>query len=128
MRFFVYFSICISLLFFSFIVPFNIENEEHHIYTREDVDYNGRKVNYGLGYIYYDADYHLFKKIDGESFVIKGQTVQNILFSLSLYKTSENFDGIYYTVYAQNSKLGLVQIVDREEDIVIGFPAILGSY
>jgi hypothetical protein len=141
MKFFIYASVCLSLIVYAVTVPIKPQlwdyRGEYCIYSREDVrsPLIHRRVDSGLGYIYYcgngdaKALREKFGKIDGESIIITDDIkYEQILQKFALQKKSESRDGIYHTIYAQNSRYGSVQIVVRKDDIVVGFPVIIGSY
>jgi hypothetical protein len=110
---------------------------EYCIYSRENVrsPLISRRVNSGLGFIYHCDSKKAqklrgkFKSIDGESIVITDSIkYESILQRFALHIREEINDGIYHTIYAGNERYGTVQIVVRKNDIVVGYPAILGSY
>jgi hypothetical protein len=140
-KFFIYVSVCLCLLIYAAAVPLKPQlyyyGGEYCIYSRDNVvsPLISRRVDFGLGYIYYCDSANAeklrvkFKNIDGESIVIKDKIkYESILQKFALHKTDETFDGIYKTIYAKNERYGTVQIVVRANDIVVGYPAILGSY
>jgi hypothetical protein len=140
-KFFIYISICLCLIIYAVAIPFRPQlyyyEGEYCIYSRDDVasPLISRRVNFGLGFIYYCDSQNApklrgkFNSIDGESIVIKGKIkYDSILQKFALHKTGEDFDGIYHTIYAKNERYGTVQIVVRGDDVVVGYPAILGSY
>jgi hypothetical protein len=140
MKFFIFLSACISLLIFAFYTPLKPDltklRGEYCIYSREDITdpLVSRKINYGIGYIYYcdsnDAAKlrKSFTSVDGESIIVKNTTPDTILRTLALQETYQSNDGIYKTIYAKNSRLGSVQIAVRAADIAVGWPVVLGSY
>jgi hypothetical protein len=110
---------------------------EYCIYSRDNVESTliSRRVSSGLGYIYYCDSANAvklrrkFKSIDGESIVITNEiNAEQVLQKFALHKVSDSFDGIYRIITAKNERCGTVQIVVRRNDIVVGFPVILGSY
>jgi hypothetical protein len=140
-KFFIYISVCLCLLIYALAAPIRPQlyyyDGEYCVYSRDDVasPLISRRVGYGSGYIYYCRSENAeelrrkFRRIDGESVVIRDKIkYESILQKFALHKTGESFDGICQTIYAQNERYGTVQIVVRPNDIVVGYPVILGSY
>lgn len=151
-KFWLYLSLCVSLVFYSLSVDSNPKLEqlgegELCIYSTQDVHSRliKRRVETGLGYIYYIESSDaakvraMFSYIDGESITLNGQkTAQAILAKLGYTKTSSSYDGIMDIVYGysascntyilqDNKKINL-QVATRDGRVTVGWPVILGSY
>ena len=160
-KFFLYISLCVSLIYYSFATIENPRLEvlgvgEYCIYSTQEVvsEFITKRIETGIGYIYYcssDAAEKvraLFNKIDGESIKLYIENhgrqwqsqLDDILQKLDYHyhKISETYDGIIRIYYAYSNRVKdfinigkdkiNLQIAQRGDVIVIGWPVILGSY
>jgi len=138
-----YITLCVVLVYYSFATAANPRLEilgegEYAIYSREDVQSSlvDRRVSSGVGYIYYTVSKNAealrakFSNIDGESIVLAGQSAKEILKKLGYREVSPGYG---YSprakdfIKANGQKINL-QIVERNDSVVVGWPVVLGSY
>jgi len=142
-KFFLYIPFCICLIYVSFVNTHDPALEvlgagEYCIYSRDVVTSNliTKRIDSGIGYIYYcdssdaAALRPLFKKIDGESIILENCSMQRVYKILNYKKVGSHYGysnrGRAF-IKDGNTKINL-QVVQRGDVTVVGWPVILGSY
>jgi len=142
-KFPLYLALCISLVYYSLATATNPHLEilgegEYAIYSREDIASSliTRKVNSGIGFIYYTDSSNAstlrekFDSIDGESIVLSGVTAKEVFKKLGYQEVSPGYG---YSPRAKsfikvNGQKISLQVVERGNTTVVGWPVVLGSY
>jgi len=138
-----YIALCVSLLYYSISVTDNPRLEllgegEYAIYSRDDIHSSlvERRVASGIGYIYYTTSANapalrtLFTNIDGESIVLPRISGRQVFKKLGYQEVSPGYGYSprgrdYIKVDGQRVNL---QVVERNNSTVVGWPVVLGTY
>ena len=146
-KFPLYIALCVSLIYYSLATAANPRLEilgegEYAIYSREDIRHHliDKKISSGIGFIYYTNSANAvalrtqFDNIDGESIMLRGLSAKEVFKKLGYSEVSASGD-----MYCGYSPRGLtfikngqkkinLQVVERANSVVVGWPVILGSY
>lgn len=142
-KFPLYIALCAVLIFYALAAVENPSLEilgegTYSIYSRQDVSSPlvTRCVSSGIGFIYYahskdaSALRALFDHIDGESIEIPGISARQVFKKLGAKEVSSGYG--YSPKWRDFIKVGgqriNLQVVERGETTVVGWPVILGSY
>jgi len=143
MKFPLFITLCISLIYYSTAVAENPRLEilgdgELAIYSREIVHSPlvTRRVTSGIGFIYYTDSGNAaalrakFNNIDGESIVLSGISASQIFKTLGYREVSLGYGysprGLDF-IKVDGQRINL-QVVERNGTTVVGWPVILGNY
>ena len=142
-KFFLYIALCVCFIYASFV---NLRDPalevlgrgEYCIYSRDVVTSPliTKTLNSGIGFIYYcestDAKQlrKLFTKIDGESLTLEDFSTHLVFKKLNYKKV---IPGYGYSArgktFIKNGKSKInLQVVARDNVVIVGWPVILGSY